>query len=450
MTLSSSVHGEIHHYIDFLGLNFSFFITFMLAINQNVMKKLLPCLLLVILLGSCKTDDDNNVVAQCTEALNIQTTEIGINFVSLEWNDTNGPIEFTIEYGETGFVPGTGTFVSSDTRSVTLTNLDAGKGYDVYVQSICSVDNISMQSQAFSFTTMPPLVVAQFLPNLSDLNLFIGDMQNLEPSPYTFEYDLATPLFTDYAHKQRLIALPQGEKMSYQGDGLPIFPDNTVIVKTFSYNYDETDLSQGRLIIETRLLIKINGAWELGNYHWNEDQTDAVLSPDSALVPVTYVDEQGITNNITYEIPSAEACFDCHNNAQQETPIGPKLRTLNFDGQLQEFITKGFIDGLPDATLVNSLPSWDDPSFSREQRARAYFDVNCAHCHSEGGFCGELSNLRLNYETPFEDSKIYIQRFNILLRMSEYIPQFSMPYIGTTIVHQEGYDLIESYIQSLD
>ena len=307
-----------------------------------------------------------------------------------------------------------------------------------------------MQTPAFSFTTLPPLVVAQYLPNLSDLNLFVGDLKDLNPTIYAFEYELATPLFTDYAHKQRIIALPPGEKMLFVDDGFPDFPDNTVLAKTFSYNYDESDASLGKIIIETRVLIKINGEWKLGNYVWNQDQSDAVLSTETVTLPISYIDVDGSTKDIDYVIPSSTDCFTCHSNAGNEVPIGPKLRTLNFNDQLQDFIDNNYIEGLLDATLVSSLPVWNDTSFSREERARAYFDVNCAHCHSVGGYCEEQSTLRLLYETPFNDSNIYNQRFNILVRMQENIPEFSMPWIGTTIVHNEGFDLIQSYLNSLD
>ncbi|MBT8254093.1 MAG: hypothetical protein HKN00_04775 [Flavobacteriaceae bacterium] len=297
---------------------------------------------------------------------------------------------------------------------------------------------------------MPPLVVPQLVNNLSDMNLYMGELKALQPSPYTIPYELATPLFTDNAHKQRLIALPAGETMSYVDDGLPIFPDNSVISKTFFYNFDENDPSAGRQIIETRILIKQDGLWVLGNYHWNADQTEAILMSDSATLPITYIDEEGVTNNIDYVIPGAGDCFTCHNLSNSEIPIGPKLRTLNFNGQLQDFIDSNHISGLIDASLVSSLPSWDDTSLNREQRARAYFDMNCAHCHSEGGYCEDLSTLRLSYETPFDQTNIYNQRNSIMMRMQEVIPGFSMPWIGTTTIHDEGYELITSYLNSLD
>jgi len=328
--------------------------------------------------------------------------------------------------------------------------LDGNTTYDVYVQSNCSFDNVSSQTPVFSFTTQPELVVPQFTANLSEMNLFFGDLADLNPSPYVFEYKLATPLFTDYAHKQRLIALPPGETMNYVDADLPDFPNNTVITKTFYYNLDENDLSAGRQIVETRVLIKINDVWELGTYHWNTEQTDAVLNPESATLPIAFSNEQGETVNLNYVIPGAGDCFTCHNLNGQEIPIGPKLRTMNFNGQLNHFINSGYLEGLPDEDLVAALPDWEDESYTRTERARAYFDVNCAHCHREGGYCEELSTLRLLYETPFEETDIFNRRFSIRLRMEEYIQGFSMPLIGTTVIHSEGYDLINQYIEGLD
>ncbi|MBT8273474.1 MAG: hypothetical protein KJO77_06690 [Bacteroidia bacterium] len=307
-----------------------------------------------------------------------------------------------------------------------------------------------MQSNVFSFSTLPPLVVPQFLPNLSDLNIYMGDLEDLTPTVYAFNYELTTPLFTDYSNKQRLIMLPLGQSMQFIDDGFPEFPDGTVISKTFYYNIDDRDESLGKTIIETRLLIKMNGSWELGNYHWNSDQSDAVLATDAVNLPVSYIDEEGESIDIDYVIPSQQDCFTCHSNAGNETPIGPRLRTMNLNNQLQELIDLNYLAGVADVSSISKLPDWTDASnYGREERARAYFDVNCAHCHSVGGFCEIQSTLRLQYETAFDDTNIFNQRFSILNRMQEYIQGFSMPLIGTTRVHTEGYALIESYLNSL-
>ena len=118
--------------------------------------------------------------------------------------------------------------------------------------------------------------------------------------------------------------------------------------------------------------------------------------------------------------------------------------------QLQDFIDHGYLSGSPDVATIDALPDWEDTSYTLEERGRAYFDVNCAHCHTAGGFCEIESTLRLDYETPFAESKILERQNQIVNRMQYYNAGFSMPFIGTTIVHTEGFNLIKAYIDSLD
>ena len=131
------------------------------------------------------------------------------------------------------------------------------------------------------------------------------------------------------------------------------------------------------------------------------------------------------------------------------------MRTLNFNvggsNQLQRLIDSDLLEGLSDPSTVSVLPKWDDAdNFTLEERARAYFDINCAHCHTAGGFCEEQSTLRLSFETSFGESSISERRNSILTRIQNTIPQYGMPLIGTTILHDEGVTLLIEYIDSLE
>ncbi len=414
------------------------------------MKNSLLIFFTCLLLASCSSDNDDAVVVQqCAKPTSVMANTVTFESAEITWNDTNAASAFTVEYGPSGFSLGSGTTINTTSASLILIDLMANTSYDVYVKTTCTIDNSSMYSDAMSFTTSAPLVVPQLLPNLSDLNLFAGNLNDLTPSARAFEYNLNTPLFTDYAHKQRLIALPPGTSMDYIDNGFPDFPDNTLISKTFYYYNDERDESLGKTMIETRILIKTNGTWELGNYKWNADQTDATLDDMAHTVPVSFVDNNGTTNTINYGIPSMQDCINCHNSDATITPIGPKLRTMNFNNQLQDFISSGYLTSLTDPTSVTTLPNWEDTSYSLEERSRAYFDVNCAHCHSDGGYCQFQSQLRLTYETPFVDSMIFERKGSIDNRMRTYNPGISMPLIGTSLVHDEGYALIRQYLNTL-
>src|ERR1700733_1765311 len=129
---------------------------------------------------------------------------------------------------------------------------------------------------------------AAFLPLLSDYHIYKDNLSNLAPETGFHTYLLATPLFTDYAEKQRLIHLPEGTKMTQTGEGLPDFPDGAMLVKTFYYYNDKRDTTRGRRIIETRLMIRSAGKWSAATYAWNEAQTDATLQKSSSNTNVSW------------------------------------------------------------------------------------------------------------------------------------------------------------------
>lgn len=415
------------------------------------MKKLFILCFTLFTAFSC-SDDADDFIAVCDSVTNISSHTITSNSATITWNAVNASAEYSIEYGITGFTLGNGTTISEADTDLELTNLIANTTYDIYIQTLCDANNMSLYSNVYSFTTSVPNVAAEFKTNLSELNLFSGNLNELMITSKAFEYDLNTRLFSDYAHKQRIIALPEGTSMAYDGDGLPIFPDNTVIAKTFYFNIDDRDLSLGKTIIETRVLIKLNGLWETGDYKWNSEQTDAVLDLEGSSLPVTWIDTEGNSNSSTFQIPSNTDCFTCHSNNDNIIPIGPKLRSMNFEingvNQLEQFIANQTLTGLSNSASVRSLANWQDTSLPLETRVRAYMDINCAHCHIPGGSCADQSTLNLALETPLEESNIPEQSVLIDYRVSFYLDGISMPFIGTTMRHVEGLDLIQDYMNT--
>lgn len=331
----------------------------------------------------------------------------------------------------------------------------------IWLMSDCDLDGV-VNAEELSNSTDPYFVdtvypIADFLPNLSDLLLFKGNVENLEFSNVVHEYELATPLYTDYSYKLRSISLPKGAKMSYNGAGLPNFPDSTIITKTFYYLNDERDSSLGRQLIETRLLIKKNGLWEMGNYLWNTAQNEAELSLSGPTIPISWIDNSGTNRSVNYQVPIMVNCMQCHDNNGNTMPIGPKARNLNFVkngvNSLEQFIAKGLLEGAGSISAIESLPEWSDASFTLTERARAYMDVNCAHCHQPGGLHDANISVRpdLRYETSFADSNIDPFKANLRNRVGT-SPAFgtSMPLIGISVLHDEGVQLIQDYIDSLN
>ena len=131
-----------------------------------------------------------------------------------------------------------------------------GSDYSYYVTAMDAAGNESGASNTTTFRTQEAALV--FEPTLSEMGVFTGALADLTRADGVQLFELNSVLFTDYAAKQRLIRLPDGQSMRYDNTDLfPIFPDNTLIAKTFYYNLDETNPNSPRQMIETRIAIKV-------------------------------------------------------------------------------------------------------------------------------------------------------------------------------------------------
>jgi uncharacterized repeat protein (TIGR03806 family) len=290
---------------------------------------------------------------------------------------------------------------------------------------------------------------ALLLPKLSDYNIFTGDPQALIPGNGFQWYELATGLFTDYAEKQRLIKVPAGTTITAVNDGLPQFPNGTILVKTFYYCNDKREPSKGKRLIETRLLIKNNNQWVAGTYVWNPEQTDAALATSGSNTPVSWIDEKGSIRKISYRIPGVRDCASCHHANNTLMPVGLKVRNLNISvvrngrsiNQLQYLHEAGIMDAM-NPQQFSTLPAWQNEKYSIQDRVRAYLDVNCAHCHSAPGSCAR-SAVRFAWEIPLAGTGITEKNNRIVNLMAK----GRIPRTGTTVVDSAALALIKQYFQ---
>lgn len=68
---------------------------------------------------------------------NVQITNTGANFATVTWTANAAVPTYIVEYGPSGFTPGTGTTIATPSNSVTLTGLSEGTLYDIYVYFDC-------------------------------------------------------------------------------------------------------------------------------------------------------------------------------------------------------------------------------------------------------------------------------------------------------------------------
>lgn len=292
-----------------------------------------------------------------------------------------------------------------------------------------------------------------FEANLSAYSIFSGLPSNLVPSSDFELLELSSVLFTDYAYKQRLIKVPSGTKLT-QADAKALdFPDGTILTKTFFYYNDDRDTSLGKRIVETRLLIKEQGLWNIASYLWNEDQTDATLVLDGKDLPISWTDSQGKSLSTSYHVPSQNECMTCHQTNSTVKPIGPSLLNLNrtvvrdgntvnqlahlqSQGQLEQFS----LDGIP------QMVDYKDVNASLSDRGRAYLAMNCAHCHNPSAWNTPADKeFDFRHDIPLGQTGIQGGKDKI----SRNIMNGEMPFIGTTMVDEEGTALILDYLNSL-
>ena len=113
----------------------------------------------------------------------------------------------------------------------------------------------------FAFAAVPAgvndaAIVDEALPGqLSDYRFFT-DLRVRTPNARMQGYQLNTPLFSDYAEKQRYLYVPAGKTAAYDPDGVLRLPVGGAIVKTFGY----TDNSVFRPL-ETRVLLHRASGW---------------------------------------------------------------------------------------------------------------------------------------------------------------------------------------------
>jgi len=319
-------------------------------------------------------------------------------------------------------------------------------------------------------------------PKLSDYRLFLDPTDPTSNPNGGVPFDVATPLFSDYALKDRFVFVPPGQTVAYSADDPFEFPVGTIIAKSFKFAHDLRNPELGDELIETRLLIRRPDGWRGIAYIWNEERTEATLALGGGAAEVAWIDAEGQPRSTTYQIPNTGQCLRCHTSPSSgAVPIGPVARQLNRPSdygsgpvnQLVHWSSIGLLTGAPaDPGDAPRLPLWSDPNDGTlEERAKAYLESNCAHCHRPGGAArqsglyleasrdhetlsygrckGPVSagpgagGLKYDYEPGNPDGSIMIYR------MEHNEAQVKMPELSRSVVHAEGVALVREWIASL-
>lgn len=312
---------------------------------------------------------------------------------------------------------------------------------------------------------------------LSTYGFFQGELNALQPISEVILYEPASSLFTDYALKTRFIYFPKGEKASIADDEFT-FPEGTVIIKNFYFPQDYRKPGGERRIIETRLLINGQNGWDAYPYIWNDSQTEALLKVVGGEVEVKFTDLKDEDQVINYLVPNKNQCKTCHNKSEVLVPIGVKVKHLNNEiaysegkeNQLSHWTELGKLEGFMGKDAHPSMIDYSNESLPLNDRAMAYLDINCSHCHNADG-PASTSGLFLTYDQR-DPMKLGINKtpvaagngagsFNFDIapgeadqsilthRMNSTEVGVAMPELGRTTIHKEGVQLIRDWINSM-
>ena len=324
--------------------------------------------------------------------------------------------------------------------------------------------NASVNS-ALLASSAPPKYLSEFG--------FFQDMQNQIPSAEVHPYSLVNPLFSDYTDKLRFVYVPEGQKLTYLEDKVFQFPVGSTLIKTFAYLNTQGDIDAQ--LLETRLLINTTAGWKAISYVWNQDQTDAKRAVAGATIPTTFINSAGAKVDVRYRAPNQNQCKECHQVNQIMTPIGPKARNMNKNvgyssgdmNQLVYWAAQGWIESKLNADLMQG---YANESVGIDERARAYLDINCGHCHIPGG-SADTTGLYLNLT---EETKEHLGIFKkpvaagrasgnlkysivpgksnksiMIYRMDSLDPGIMMPESGRALADDKGIKLISDWINQL-
>lgn len=298
------------------------------------------------------------------------------------------------------------------------------------------------------------------------------------PADNVLAYQLNTPLFSDYTVKHRYVRLPEGQQMTWTDSAALDFPVGTAIAKTFAYPDGEEDHTANERFMETRIEFREESGWYGYSYVWNDDQTDADLRLGGGVVDVSWTDAAGASQSNHYQIPNANQCLSCHGQDGKYVPLGPTARNLNGPciadasaNQLEQWIAGGNLTGAPAEGDRPAMPHYNDAaSGSLDHRARAWLDVNCAHCHNPVG-SARTSGLDLRstqddlakfgvFKSPVAAGKgSGGRRYDIvpgkpdesilMFRLETEEPGARMPNIARNMIHGESTQLIRDWISAM-
>ena len=315
---------------------------------------------------------------------------------------------------------------------------------------------------------------ASFPRTLHATGLF-SSVKDQAPAPGVIPYAINAEPWSDHAIAKRFVAVPDQLAVKVPGPNWT-FPQDSVLVKTLFLDQEEGN-PKTRRAVETQILHFDGLDWNPYTYQWNDDQTDAKLVDAGGLEQTFEIvdpNAAGGRRQQAWRFAGRAECQRCHNR-WSGPPLGfntPQLNrsaagTVNGVSQLEAFAAMGLLEQSIPLENRPQLANPHDAAGDIEGRARAYLQVNCAHCHRMHAGGAVLSHMHYDLELG-KTNMVGVRptqggfglhaaqviapgdpfRSVLLFRMWK-LGSGRMPHIGSTEVDLAGVRLISEWLETI-
>ena len=255
----------------------------------------------------------------CPAPTNLGSFNITATSAQIYWTGSGSGIGYTIEYGPSGFIPGTGLTIPSANDTATLSGLISNTSYDFYVQDSCGATLLSTVSGPSSFSTLCNTFTAPFLEDFEtstgttgcwsqtyvtgtkDWTFATGSSGGVVTSAYSGTLNARFTSSSGGPHITRLIS--------------PVVDASALTGTELSFAYAQEVWAGDQNFLNVYYRDSANGAW---NFIWSDSTSQAAWVTEAIIIPSTSatlqvafegIDDWGRANVVDdVEIKQAPSC----------------------------------------------------------------------------------------------------------------------------------------------
>ena len=240
----------------------------------------------------------------CSAIFNLTANSVDTTHATISWTYEGTPDHFEVEYGIQGFSQGSGTTANTSNSSLSISGLQPGTHYDVYVRSICSstlMGNWSMVT--FQTDTLVPPVIPEPDTCSAISNLHVIEVDTMNAS-------IGWSLVGEHDHFEAEYGI-QGFS---QGNGITVS-----VTESFLHLSDLQPDTYYDVYVRSVCNSDILGEWAMVSFH-----------TDTLVPPVIPGDSTGIADfdNNRLQIYPNPAHGQCIVRFEQEIPQVIRLYTV--------------------------------------------------------------------------------------------------------------------------